>query len=188
MSNSPQLKPFFITGPTAKITILDEKTNKEIVLGYCMDINCRLDTPNNALSVLGMYEPIAIVPIASSVFGGFSIIRYLKNDNSLGLNTNENGNSFHNISVGDQLEPGNILKLPYFTLNLYKTIEYSTPTNIMFSTIRHCRIINKLYTLQKKAYLVDRYQFMGILSADDGANITESAVKTGTCNHAQWKD
>jgi hypothetical protein len=185
---SKQLKPIFITGSAAKVVVRDQNTNKDLVLGYCMDINCRLDTPNVSLDVLGMYEPIAIVPTASSVFGGFSVIRYLQNDNDMGLNMNENGNSFHNISMGRQIEPGKLLELPYFSLVLYKREGAGEQDMVEASIIKDCRIINKLYTLNKRSYVVDRYQFMGRLSADTNENITESAYTAEESNHAKWTD
>lgn len=195
------LRPLFITGASALIQVVDP-SGATHMLGYCVNVNCRFDSPNTNIDVLGMYEPIAVVPTASSVFGGFSIVRYLSPPTwtqNLALNLNTKGGSLQNIDLGDQLEPANFLKYPYFTLRLFQNQSQTTTDSngvlktsiqpVQFEKIVDCRIINKVFSLNKKAFVVDGYQFMGRLSTD-----TESTYPSGIasadngCSHTQWQD
>ena len=186
-----QLKPLFITGATAQIKIGDE------IIGYCINVNCRLDTPNLGLDVVGMYEPIAIVPTASSVFGGFGVIRYTPGNESNIPDFDPDGNSLiFNDKVNYQLEPKNFLKDDYFNLEVYKPIpkkDPEDPEKIIYEYehvchVRDCRIITRGFTLIKKSYLIDQYQFMGRLSSDEPKGIKESKISNEESNHNQWSD
>lgn len=66
------LKPFFITGASAKIK-LNGKT-----LAFCTDLSYSIQIITQTPKVLGMYEGSSVEPLGYSVSGSFTVIRYAK--------------------------------------------------------------------------------------------------------------
>lgn len=66
------IKPFFITGATAKIR-LNGKT-----LAFCTDVAYTIQILHQTPKILGMYEGSSVEPLGYSVNGSFTVIRYAK--------------------------------------------------------------------------------------------------------------
>lgn len=81
-----KVKPFFVTGASAKI-----KVNGR-TLAFCTDLSYSVQIITQTPKVLGMYEGTSVEPLGYSVSGSFNIIRYVKNaKSSVGTNSTPSG-------------------------------------------------------------------------------------------------
>jgi len=66
-------RPFFLTGANAKIIV------NGVTMAFATNISYSVQVNHNSPRVLGRYEVEEHQPLSYDVFGGFAIIRYVKN-------------------------------------------------------------------------------------------------------------
>jgi hypothetical protein len=178
------IKPGFITGANARVKL------DGITLAYCTDLNFTVDVATIPIEVIGTYEVKSYEPVAYSVNGSFSVIRYTQKDGSTNPHNGAaaSGTPADKIgvsnSVGKQLDPGRILTSSTFDLEIHQVAANSETTTAANSTykIQDCRVTRRSSSLNKRGVMVDSYVFVGVLSGD-----TDSGQVT-TVSHSGQQD
>jgi hypothetical protein len=176
------IKPGFITGANARVK-LDGKT-----LAYCTDLNFTVDVATIPIEVIGTYEVKSYEPVAYSVNGSFSVIRYTQKDGSTNPHSGAaaSGTPADKLggtnTVGKQLDPGRILTSSTFDLEIHQVAANSETTTAANSTykIQDCRVTRRSSSLNKRGVMVDSYVFVGVLGGD-----TDSGQVTTVSNSGQ---
>jgi hypothetical protein len=180
------IKPGFITGANARVKL------DGVTLAYCTDLNFTVDVATIPIEVIGTYEVKSYEPVAYSVNGSFSVIRYTSKDGS--ANPHEgaaaSGTPADKLvgpsgnSVGKQLDPGRILTSSTFDIEIHQVAANSETTTAANSTykIQDCRVTRRSSSLNKRGVMVDSYAFVGVLGGDtDDGQVT-------TVSHSGQKD
>jgi hypothetical protein len=160
------IKPGFITGANGKIK-LDGKT-----LAYCTDLSFTVDVATIPIEVIGTYEVKSYEPVAYSVNGSFSVIRYTQKDGPTHSGTAASGTPADKIggvnNVGKQLDPGRILTSSTFDIELQQRLANAAGAIEDGSTykIHDCRVTRRSSSLNKRGVMVDSYAFVGVLAGD----------------------
>jgi hypothetical protein len=180
-----RIKPFFITGATAKI-ILNGKT-----LAFCTDFAYSVQVAHQTPKILGMYEGVSVEPLGYTVNGSFSLIRYARNaQNSTksapkSVAGNDSGNGVGNwggswdatsrgfasrVGIGNDgraqeaLDPSKLDNGTTFDIEVYQKTQNG---NIGVSKIRNVRITQADFTLSKKALAQQRFSFVALYVDED---------------------
>lgn len=164
-----QMKPGFITGANAKIKAFNK------TIAYCTDVAYNVVVQTIPVESMGKYEVHANEPVAYSVDGTFSIIRYTKNATDAGAGgvikdaADGKGNAPENIEDGgsgnaqQHLDPAQLLSSQTFDLEIYEKRD-NGETNVF--TVQDCRLTRRGMTLNKRGVYVDNYAYVGILATD----------------------
>jgi hypothetical protein len=162
----------FITGANAKIKAFSK------TMAYCSDVSYNITVQTIPVETMGKYEVHANEPVAYTVDGTFSIVRYTKNsaatlkDGSI-VDQNDIGNGPSQIqetgsgSMGDHLNPAKILGSATFDLEIHEKRDYlGTDLEAAVFIVSDCRVTRRGMTLNKRGVMVDNYAYVGILAGD----------------------
>jgi len=178
------IKPGLITGSNAKI-VLGGKT-----LAYATDVGYVVDTATIPVEVLGKYEVVTNEPIATTVNGSFTVVRYTKFANEQNLTgTSANGNGVGNLAAGgtnlgdmsNAFNPGKMLESSTVDLVLYQKKAGSAATEgatetVEFLKISDCRLTRMSGSVNKRGILMESYQFVGILLDNESFEAKNSDI------------
>jgi hypothetical protein len=175
------MKPGFVSGANARVK-LDGKT-----LAYCTDLNYTVDMATVPIEAIGSYEVKAYEPIAYSVNGSFSVIRYTKVIKP--ASGSANGNPADELGgdnrVGTQLDPGRVLSSSTFDMEIFQSTSATasdtteTNQNSLFK-IHDCRVTRRTSALSKRGVMVDSYAFVGILAGDTDSGVAVDVSTSGS--------
>jgi hypothetical protein len=179
------LKPFFITGATAKIK-LNGKT-----VAFCTDFSYSVQVAHQTPKILGMYEGVSVEPLGYTVNGSFQILRYARNakantgSNPSGVAANDSGNGIGNMGeawsksnsgfrarvgvgndgrVHENLNPSKLDTATTFDIEIYQKTEKG---NIGVAKIRNARIVQADFTISKKMVAQQRFNFVARYADED---------------------
>jgi hypothetical protein len=179
------VKPGFIHGANARVK-LDGKT-----LAYCTDLNYTIDMATVPIEAIGSYEVKAYEPIAYSVNGSFSVIRYTKHLVKGGSPTKgaKTGNPAVALGgdnkVGTQLNPGQVLSSSTFDMEIFQVNSVSesdtnaADDNSVFE-LKDCRVTRRSSSLNKRGVMVDSYTFVAILGGDKDVDTAAVVSASGS--------
>ena len=178
----------FITGANARIKAAGK------TLAYCTDVSYNLTVQTIPIETMGTYEVRDNVPVAFTVDGTFSIIRYTKNAASIktpgdaSINQSAiNGNHPSAIgapdeNLGKHLNPKQLLQSGTFDLEIGERLALAAGTGEgdvkgVFK-VQNCRLTRRGMTLNKRGVYVDQYAYVGVLAGDteDSGAATEDVV------------
>lgn len=167
------MRPSLITGANAKITF-NGKT-----LAYATEVNYAIETATIPVEVMGRYEVVTNEPIATTVSGSFSVVRYTKagiKENGL-PDTNADGNSVNKIGqdtkMGDAFNPKNMLTTETVDIVLYQvTGRGATVDTTQFLKIKDCRLTRMQGGVNKRGIVMEQYQFVGVLADQQSDEVT----------------
>jgi len=166
-----KLKPGFITGANAKIKMFNK------TIAYCADVAYNVTVQTIPIESMGKYEVHSNEPVAYTVDGSFSIIRYTKNatDAAKGGKIKDAADGKNNApeaiedgangNAGEHLDPARLLKSQTFDLEIYEKRDGGTETAVY--RVMDCRIVRRGMSLNKRGAVVDNYAFVGILATDE---------------------
>jgi hypothetical protein len=176
----------FITGANARVKV-GGKT-----LAYCTDVSYNIAVQTIPIETMGTYEVRDNTPVAYTVDGAFSIIRYTKeaanldNTNPAIPNPNTDGNrpaavNTEEGTMNHHLNPALILSSGTFDVEIQEALPDAGGTSAASTKnvfkISDCRLTRRGMTLNKRGVYVDQYAFVGILAGDneDGHDVASSA-------------
>jgi hypothetical protein len=174
------VKPGLITGSNAKI-VFGGKT-----LAYATDIQYSVDTAVIPVEVMGHFEVIANEPIAITVNGSFTVVRYAKgaaiastatasatlpgaaaSGNGIGAL----GGSTAAINQRDAFNPAGILATSTVDIAIFQKslggADGATATSTPVVKIIDCRLTRMSGSVNKRGVLTEAYAFVGRLMQDD---------------------
>jgi hypothetical protein len=163
------LKPGLVTGSNAKLKIAGR------TMAYATDVQYSVDVAVVPVEVMGRYEVITNEPIATSVNGSFTVVRYTAGNANVpdaaksGNGVGQFGNG--GASGGNQanaFNPGQMLSSSTVDIEIYQRksdagFEKTTP----LVKIQDCRLTRLSSSLNKRGIMTESYQFVGILYGDD---------------------
>lgn len=158
------IKPGFITGANAQIKI------DNAIIAFATDVAYNITVQTIPVESFGKYEVHSNEPVAYTVDGSFSIIRYTKRAKEHNItDTVTPGNHAHETgsagqNIGKQVSPAQILSSNTFALDIFEKGHANGVKQ--FFKIQDCRITRRGATLNKRGILVDNYSFVGILAGD----------------------
>lgn len=165
-------KPGLITGSNAKIQI-GGKT-----IAYATDVQYSVDTAVIPVEVMGRYEVVANEPIATTVAGSFTVVRYSSLAKTAGVaNTAEGGNGVGKMGQGmaDAFNPGKMLSTSTVDVAIFqKTDQEGGGQEII--KITDCRLTRMSGSVNKRGILMEAYSFVGVLFDDDSFIAGSSGV------------
>jgi len=168
------VKPGLITGSNAKIQFGDK------TLAYATDIQYSVDTAVIPVEVMGHFEVIANEPIAITVAGSFTVVRYAKGaavaatttDSATLPGANASGNGVGALG-GNQAEafnPAKILTTQTVDIAIFQKVlagQTSTSDSKPVVKIIDCRLTRMSGSVNKRGVLTEGYSFVGRLLQDD---------------------
>ena len=188
------VKPGLITGSNAKI-LFGGKT-----LAYATDIQYSVDTAVIPVEVMGHFEVIANEPIAITVNGSFTVVRYAKgaaiataaatpaagetpaapavtSATLPGANGNGNGIGALGGAQADAFNPLKILTTSTVDIAIFqKAIGLAgTESSIAVVKIIDCRLTRMSGSVNKRGVLTEGYSFVGRLLQDDDHQVGVSS-------------
>lgn len=179
-----QMKPGFITGANAKIKMFGK------TLAYCSDVSYNVVVQTIPIESIGKYEVHSNEPVAYSVDGSFSVIRYTKNatlpaaGGTIKDAADGKGNSPRNIegagsegNAGQHLDPSEMLASQTFDLEIH---EKRANGDTSLYKVADCRITRRGMSLNKRGVVVDNYAFVGILATDSDIASGDQVGNSGT--------
>lgn len=176
-----QMKPGFVTGANAKIKMFGK------TIAYCSDVSYNVVVQTIPIESIGKYEVHSNEPVAYSVDGGFSIIRYTKNATASAAggvikdaadgkgNAPESMEDGANGNAGQHLDPAQLLDSQTFDLEIH---EKRANGDSALYRVSDCRITRRGMSLNKRGVVVDNYAFVGILATDE--DIATKVGNSGT--------
>lgn len=180
------LKPFFISGCTAKIK-LNNKT-----LAFCTDFTYSVQILTQTPKILGMYEGSSVEPLGYTVSGSFQLIRYakdayanIKGAKPHGVAENDAGNGsgnwggawggksgdfFSRNGIGNDgraneaMDPSKFANGTTFDIQIYQ----KTPNGeIGVANIRNARITAADFSIAKRGVAQQRFNFVALYADED---------------------
>ena len=168
------VKPGLITGSNAKIQF-GGKT-----LAYATDIQYSVETAVIPVEVMGHFEVIANEPIAVTVNGSFTVVRYAKGaavgtGNSATLpGAAASGNGIGQLGGDNQRDafnPAKILLTKTVDIAVFQKKPNDAGTDVTASSevfkIIDCRLTRMSGSVNKRGVLTEAYAFVGRLLQDD---------------------
>lgn len=165
-----KMKPGFITGANAKIKMFNK------TIAYCADVAYNVTVQTIPIESMGKYEVHSNEPVAYTVDGSFSIIRYTKNATKASAggiikdaadgknNAPESIEDGANGNAGQHLDPAQLLNSQTFDLEIH---EKRADSDTAVYRVMDCRIVRRGMSLNKRGAVVDNYAFVGILATDE---------------------
>jgi hypothetical protein len=177
-----QMKPGFITGANAKIKMFGK------TIAYCADVAYNITVQTIPIESMGKYEVHSNEPVAYSVDGSFSIIRYTKRASSgteggkIADVASGKGNDPSQIEAGssgkasEHLNPAKLLTSQTFDLEIH---EKGDGADLQVTKVIDCRLTRRGMSLNKRGVMVDNYAFVGILHQDSDAATADQTGNSG---------
>lgn len=173
------LKPSFLTGANAKIKI------GAITIAYAQDVSYRASVSTLPIEIMGRYEVVSHEPIAYSVEGSLSVIRYTAAALTSGAAANGNGVGEWNITNTDTAEshfnPAKLMNAETFDLEVFQRIgpgngDIQDGPNGGIVRLIDCRFTSKGGSLNRRGVLIEQFSFNAILADDDSFTATNSGA------------
>jgi hypothetical protein len=177
-------KAGFVSGANAKIK-MGGKT-----VAFCSDVSYTADMMTIPIEVIGSYEVRSYEPIAYTVNGSFSIIRYTSNITPGGGNPLGNGptqiggnGSGTGGKINQMMNPGVVLSSETFDLEIQQSKAAEAGSTeataaYAFLKITDVRVTRRQGSLNKRSVMTDTYTFVGSLLMD--LDSTETEFTTGS--------
>jgi hypothetical protein len=167
-------RPGFITGANAKIKAFGR------TLAYCSDVAYNVNVQTIPVESMGKYEVHSNEPVAYTVDGSFSIIRYTKEASAMNIDDADDGNGNYPENIQDggkgnmqqHINPASILGSQTFDLEIHEKRQATaasgsgTISETEVFRVKDCRLTRRGMTLNKRGVMVDNYAFVGILASD----------------------
>lgn len=174
-------KTSLVTGANAKIRI------NGVTMAYATDVQYDISVQTIPVETMSRYEVLSNEPIATTVAGSFSVVRYTnaaKAGNISGAAENGNGIGYWGARTGGEgsliagknggmsthVNPGDILTATTVDIEVFqkKVNDPSDPTGqILFKKLKDCRIVRQSASVSKRGVLMESYQFVAELAEDD---------------------
>lgn len=175
------MKPGFITGANAKIKMFGK------TIAYCADVAYNITVQTIPIESMGKYEVHSNEPVAYSVDGSFSVIRYTKRASSgtdggkIADVASGKGNDPSQVADGASkasmhLNPAKLLASQTFDLEIF---EKSATGEASVTKVVDCRLTRRGMSLNKRGVMVDNYAYVGILHIDSDAATTDQTGHSG---------
>lgn len=179
------MKAGFVTGANAKIKV------GNVTLAYCTDVSYNVTVQTIPIESMGKYEVHSNEPVAYTVDGALSVIRYTSraatsNIDDAAASGNAPGNILANTTTDlqDYIDPRTILEARTFDLDIFEKVQEGnagpTGSNHVYR-IEDCRLTRRGATLNKRGVLVDQYAFVAILASDQDLSdrVSHSSMAAG---------
>lgn len=178
-----QMKPGFLTGANAKIKMFGK------TIAYCADVSYNITVQTIPIESMGKYEVHSNEPVAYSVDGGFSVIRYTKRASSgteggiIADVASGTGNEPSRIDGGaggkasEHLNPAKLLLSQTFDLEIF---EKGAAGEAQVTKVIDCRLTRRGMSLNKRGVMVDNYAYVGIIHQDTDAATADQTGYSGT--------
>lgn len=182
------VKPGYITGASAKIKIFGA------TMAYATDVGYTVTVQTIPIESMGKFEVHSNEPVAYSVDGSFSIIRYAKQAKLLvGGDAAANGNSMGQNGTKPHLDPSTILDSNTFDLEIYQKQSIAAAAVTATATVpaspevvdapwlkvSDCRITRRSGSLSKRGVLVESFSFVGVLLHDGTGAVIDQVGNSG---------
>lgn len=172
-------KTSLITGSNAKIKI------NGVTLAYAVDVQYDVSVATIPVETMGRYEVLANEPIATTVAGSFTVVRYTKaaydgkisgaaaNGNGIGnwgTRAGGEGAATSGKGLSTHVNPGDILTSTTVDIDLYRK-SVNDPTAAagveLFKKIYDARITRMAGSVNKRGILMETFQFVAEMIDDD---------------------
>lgn len=175
------VKPGLITGSNAKI-LFGGKT-----LAYATDIQYSVETMVIPVEVMGHFEMIANEPIAITVNGSFTVVRYAagaaiaaagQNSATLpGANATGNGIGALGGTQSEAFNPAQILTTSTVDISIFQKSLGASGAQSTTSVVKiiDCRLTRMSGSVNKRGVLTESYAFVGRLLQDDSHQVGVSS-------------
>jgi len=178
-------RPSFVTGANARLKI-DSKT-----IAYASDVSYRIIVDIVPVETMGRYEAVSIEPIAYTVSGELSIVRYTKAAVAATGITPINGvnvagnNGVGAMGLNTHFDPNTILASSTVDVEIFELRQQAGTVNTAresssITKVIDCRFTNKSSTINKRGIWVERFTFVGVLAEDDSFPSGVQNSDTGT--------
>jgi hypothetical protein len=173
------LKPSFLTGANAKIKI------GAITIAYAQDVAYRASVSTIPIEIMGRYEVVSHEPVAYSVEGSLSVIRYTSHATTAGAAADGNGVGNWQTTSTDTAEshfnPSKLMQAETFDLEVFQRIGQAASDvldgpNGGIVRLVDCRFTSKGGSLNRRGILIEQFAFNAILADDDSFNATNSGA------------
>lgn len=152
-------------------------------MAYGADVAYNISVATIPIETMGKYEVHSNEPVAYTVSGSFSIVRYTKASADIsniagesetgaangtgvaGNNSNSSGTTLDSgTAPGAHFDPSRLLMSASFDLEI---LEKSAAGDTSVFLIQDCRMTSRSASLNKRGVLVDSYQYVAILAGDN---------------------
>ena len=165
----------FLTGANAKIKI------GSITIAYAQDVSYRVNVATIPIETIGRYEVIAHEPIAYTVEGSLSVIRYTSAATGAGAAADGNGVGEWETQAGETADkmfnPADLLISKTFDLQVFQrqnSGEVFESEHGAAVKLIDCRFTSKGGSVNKRGILTEQYSFNAILAQDDSFTVSRS--------------
>jgi hypothetical protein len=185
-------KAGLITGSNAKI-VLGGRT-----IAYATDIQYAVETTVIPVETMGRYEVVSHEPVAVSVSGSFTVVRYAKDlavtATLPGASTTGNGTGqlasgstpASDGNMGGAFNPAQILANSTVDIAIFQKLTANASNNAdaggtvqQVVKVTDCTLTSMGGSVNKRGILQEGYRFVGILLQDDSFNFTQAASGVG---------
>jgi hypothetical protein len=170
-------KTSLITGSNAKIKI------NGVTLAYATDVQYDVTVQTIPIETMGRYEVLANEPIATTVNGSFSVVRYTaaaKTGSISGAAASGNGVGkwgTENGAMSTHFNPGDLLTSQTVDIVLFRK-ETNDPSDTagteMFKTIKEARLVRMSGSVNKRGILMESYAFVAETLYDESFTASAS--------------
>lgn len=173
-----------ITGANAKIKI------NGVTMAYAVDAQYDISVATIPVETMGRYEVLANEPIATTVSGSFTIVRYTSAAKAPRISgAAENGNgvgqwkgtgSDETDGVKTHFNPADILTSKTVDIELYQKFKNDPEAAgdvIRFKRIRDARVTRMAGSVNKRGVLMETFQFVAELLDDDSFDAAPSGER-----------
>lgn len=162
-------QPSFLTGANAKIKI------GAITIAYAQDVSYRATVSTIPVEVMGRYEVISHEPIAYTVEGSLSVIRYTAAATGEGAAADGNGIGKWDVTADTKgsahFNPSTLLTSKTFDLQVFQKIADDGTGSIAAIKLIDCRFTSKGGAVNKRGVLTEQYSYNAILAEDDSFDV-----------------
>jgi hypothetical protein len=165
-----QIRPALITGANAKIKVGTK------ILAYAVNVAYGVSVDTIPVETMGRYEVVNYEPLSYYISGSLSIIRYtgkMATDRPDSIpDSNMSGNGTEHW-VNGHFNPATLINSESVDIEIFQkagTGAPGTPSTEDIEVIKlvNCRLTGKGSNLSKRGYLVEGYEFVGVLHVDEG--------------------
>lgn len=170
-----------ITGSNAKIKI------NGVTLAYAVDVQYDLSVATIPVETMGRYEVLANEPIATTVSGSFTVVRYTKAAKTGGISGAAAGGngvgqwkgtgSDEASGIKTHFNPADILTSKTVDIELFRKMKNDpeAPTDAeLFKKIYNARVTRMAGSVNKRGILMETFQFVAEMLDDDSFSAAPS--------------
>lgn len=170
-------KAGFITGANAKIKV------GSVTMAYATDVSYNVQVQTIPVESIGKYEVHSHEPVAYTVAGSLSVIRYTDRAKTSSIrDASSTGNAPKNIqstSAGtwqDHINPRDLLASETFDVDVF---EKSVDGDKQVIRLTDCRLVSRGSSLNKRGVISDQYSFVAILATDTDIATADQTANSG---------